>query len=753
MRSVWPAALVCLLGLLVCPPAAAAQAETAFSRCSPTHKAVAAPEEVRPGVRRTIYEGLQLVCEDLRLYADRVEMLSDSDWVELSGHVTFVRANITLIAASARYNHKERIGTFVEVVGFATIHEQEVQKTAFGGGEPQFAFTARRVEKVGPDTFKVEGATVTSCMQPTPRWNFRGSSGTFTVGDHVSMTNAVLWVKGVPLLYVPYFRYPISGEERSTGFLMPSLGSDTFQGFAVSNAFFWAIARSVDATFFHDYYGQDTQGFGGEFRYVAAPGSTGTMLVYLRNERARLSTDGISVQPALRTFDVRGTVTQALPGHFQLNATVNYFSNARTQQLFQQDFYTASNSNRTIIADLSGRLGRYWHLNSRFEQTDVFRDLDSASRSGSAPRIALNLSQTPLFNSNYLYLGARVATTRVVQQSDTSLPETSRTLWRGEASSNLSATVSRLSFLPITVSTHWRGQHWTNSQDATTGTLLGRAVGRQYTQLQAEIGGPKLERLFRTPDNGYATAWLHRIEPQFTYSWTSPFSGFSNLVQSGAAEAFVSSEATYQLSNIVLAGRRVASGPTIPREIVRVTLQQTYYADQNAASYDYNYQTIPGLAPPSRFSPLRFDATARPTDEVSATLRADFEPRTRRLRTLDASGWIRLQSPRVNLRASYTRINDPLFPRNSLTATVSGDRKSGRFGGAYDMTIDLEDGRWRNQRVRAFYNAQCCGITFDYGVSDVAHLNAQVPKRQTFGITFSLAGIGSFVTPLGGFGR
>ena len=35
----------------------------------------------------------------------------------------------------------------------------------------------------------------------------------------------------------------------------------------LSNAFFWAIDRSADATFFHDL----GAGFGGEFRYIAAP--------------------------------------------------------------------------------------------------------------------------------------------------------------------------------------------------------------------------------------------------------------------------------------------------------------------------------------------------------------------------------------------------------------------------------------------------------------------------------------------------
>ena len=67
----------------------------------------------------------------------------------------------------------------------------------------------------------------------------------------------MLKVKGVPALYLPYMYYPLSNDNRSTGFLMPSYGSSTYKGHTISNAFFWAINRSQDATFLHDWYLED----------------------------------------------------------------------------------------------------------------------------------------------------------------------------------------------------------------------------------------------------------------------------------------------------------------------------------------------------------------------------------------------------------------------------------------------------------------------------------------------------------------
>ena len=50
------------------------------------------------------------------------------------------------------------------------------------------------------------------------------------------------------------FYYPMEEDDRSTGFLMPSYGTATLAGQTLTNAFFWAIGRSHDATFSHDWF-------------------------------------------------------------------------------------------------------------------------------------------------------------------------------------------------------------------------------------------------------------------------------------------------------------------------------------------------------------------------------------------------------------------------------------------------------------------------------------------------------------------
>ena len=107
---------------------------------------------------------------------------------------------------------------------------------------------------------------------------------TLNLKHYAILTNSLFRVKCVPVLYLPIFYYPINKEDRATGFLMPLYGTSTIKGHTLSNAFFWAINRSQDATFLYDWFSKTGQGLGGEYRYVAAPGSDGQIRFYNLNE-------------------------------------------------------------------------------------------------------------------------------------------------------------------------------------------------------------------------------------------------------------------------------------------------------------------------------------------------------------------------------------------------------------------------------------------------------------------------------------
>ena len=99
--------------------------------------------------------------------------------------------------------------------------------TTFGTPELDIQFKGEKFERIGPETYRLTDGGFSTCVQPTPRWYMTGSEGTVVLDKRVVLKNAVLRVKDVPLLYLPFIYYPINKEDRSTGFLMPSYSAST----------------------------------------------------------------------------------------------------------------------------------------------------------------------------------------------------------------------------------------------------------------------------------------------------------------------------------------------------------------------------------------------------------------------------------------------------------------------------------------------------------------------------------------------
>ena len=106
------------------------------------------------------------------------------------------------------------------------------------------------------------------------------------------LRNAVVEVKDVPVFYLPMLYYPIQEDDRATGILMPMYGSSLAAGSSISNAFFWAINRSQDATFFHDWMFSRGNGLGAEYRYLLGPQAQGDFRYYWLDEKEAIINGG-----------------------------------------------------------------------------------------------------------------------------------------------------------------------------------------------------------------------------------------------------------------------------------------------------------------------------------------------------------------------------------------------------------------------------------------------------------------------------
>jgi LPS-assembly protein len=652
------------------------------------------------------------------------------------------------------FNRVTRLGTFDNATGFAQLGEKPEQKSLFGTLEPDVYFWGTKIAKIGPKSYQLTDGGFTTCVQPSRRWEMTSAKGTVTLDKSVVMRNVILKVKDVPFLYLPGIYYPINKEGRSTGFLLPQYSSSSIYGQSISNAFFWAISRSQDATFFHDYHSKTGQGLGTEYRYVGDAGSRGNILFNMQNQHSGVP--GEAPTSTTHDYGLNGDVNQALPHGFRAYGTARYTNNISFNQQYQNiDVYSRRSS--SFGMSVSGNAGPY-RLSGTVDRNDYFDGNNPGARTGRAPSVDVSMSDRAIGKTK-IYFGASGNTSYFVRQDDLNDPTTNRSLWRFDGGPSIRAPLSSLPFLSATGSASWRLTRWMETKDPVSGQNLPVPLTRQLFTLSSSVVGPTFARIFDTPNNGYAERFKHLIEPSFTISWLSPFDQTDRVVQTDYTDSQVggTTNIRYGLSNRFLA-RRKSKNPApnaapIVREFLSIDLTQSYYTDARAQIADPNNLTTNTA---SKFSAVQMRASSRPTDLASMQFNMDIDPKYKEIRTINASG--ALESLHARVSAGWAKKfvvpgldgYDALTATNALNASTTIKTRTNNLGGTYDFYFDVKNGGFLQQRVMAYYNSQCCGISVDWQSYQTPNL--AVAANRTFAVAFTLAGIGSFSNPLGSFG-
>lgn len=178
-------------------------------------------------------------------------------------------ANMRLV--SRKVIHKKTKRNYVEdYTPFAPIFrrivdapEQEIDARP----RVENRLTADKIDIEGEDFQRLHNTTATRC--PT-------GEDVLIISDEVELDhaegvgyakNVTVKFKGVPILWAPRFSFPLN-DERKTGFLAPSIGSDENSGSIVSFPYYFNIAPNYDATLRPTYYTERGLQLYGEFRYL-----------------------------------------------------------------------------------------------------------------------------------------------------------------------------------------------------------------------------------------------------------------------------------------------------------------------------------------------------------------------------------------------------------------------------------------------------------------------------------------------------
>ena len=121
------------------------------------------------------------------------------------------------------------------------------------------------------------GASYSTCPPAQRQWEFRASRIDVDQEEGVGTArNATLRVGGVPVLWLPWVRFP-TDDRRRTGLLSPTIGHDDRNGFEYEQPIYLNLAPNYDATLSPRWLSDRGLMLGAQFRYLGPRDARGEL--------------------------------------------------------------------------------------------------------------------------------------------------------------------------------------------------------------------------------------------------------------------------------------------------------------------------------------------------------------------------------------------------------------------------------------------------------------------------------------------
>jgi LPS-assembly protein len=200
---------------------------------------------------------------DFRLLADQIRYNRTSQSGEADGHVRVSSGEDWMSGERLEMDLSSRVGTLYNATLFLKQNNYHI--------------TGEKIQKKGEDSYSGEEITVTTCDGDAPAWAISGKELDVTIEGYGFVKHATFRVKDIPVLYTPFFVFPVK-TKRQTGLLFPEFGSSDRKGAEIVQPFFWAINESSDATFYEHYMDRRGNKVGFEYRFMLDEKAHGTLM-------------------------------------------------------------------------------------------------------------------------------------------------------------------------------------------------------------------------------------------------------------------------------------------------------------------------------------------------------------------------------------------------------------------------------------------------------------------------------------------
>ncbi|MFC3552013.1 LPS assembly protein LptD [Lysobacter cavernae] len=301
-----------------------------------------------------VQDNVKLNRGDQFLGTDKLTYNEETGRYTAEGNVRYQDTGMRIVAERAEGDQ------IADVHRIEDLQYQLTERRGNGGAE--------RIELNGAKGALV-GSTYSTCAPSQRAWELRAHRIDIDTEEGMGVArNATVRIGKVPVLYVPWFMFPVD-DRRRTGLLYPQISLSNRNGFDYRQPIYLNLAPNYDATLYPRYMSDRGGLLGGEFRWLYPQGRGEVSGTWMPDDRLPGNEPDRYLNPEV------GTPMSSLPeknrGQFLLTAAHNlnsswyantnlaWVSDTHYFEDFSSSLYGISTSTIRSNLGLYGR-GRYW---------------------------------------------------------------------------------------------------------------------------------------------------------------------------------------------------------------------------------------------------------------------------------------------------------------------------------------------------------------------------------------------------------
>jgi LPS-assembly protein len=279
-----------------------------------------------------------------RIEADQAELTRNQSEGSFRGNILIAEPGLVLTGDEAEFDFQTQ--------------QARIKRTEFVSSAINARGRADEIQRNEKGLLTIAHGEYSTCPPDDRTWSFEARNIRLNQeSGRGEVRNATLNIKDVPVLYVPYFNFPID-DRRQTGILIPRFGNTNDGGFDFALPVYLNLAPNFDATLTPRLMSRRGAMMEGEFRYLLPRLGEG------RLEGGFLPADNLYDERDRKSLSWKqsGRLTPRL----QLNTDVNYVSDSA----YFIDLGTDLSISNTVFQERTGELiysGNNWTMLGRVQ--------------------------------------------------------------------------------------------------------------------------------------------------------------------------------------------------------------------------------------------------------------------------------------------------------------------------------------------------------------------------------------------------